>query len=105
MKFVNESQDDWDLKLDPILFGYRVAKHRSTGYSPFFMLYHREARLPIDIELMPDSSKDGDGDIDAYIQAMQEVRDDLKPKVMKHIKSAQEYQKQYYDKRHAPQVN
>lgn len=70
------------------------------------MLYHREARLPIDTELMPGSSKDGDGDggMDDYIQAMLQVRDDLKPEVMKNIKSAQEYQKQYYDKRHAPQV-
>ena len=105
MKFVNESQDDWDLKLDPILFGYRVAKHRTTGYSPFFMLYHREAHLPIDIELMPDSSKDGDGGTDDYIQAMLQVRDDFKPGAMRNIKSAQEYQKQYYDRRHAPQVH
>ena len=105
VKFVNESQDDWDLTLDPILFGYRVAKHRTTGYSPFFMLYHREARLPIDIELMPDSSENGDGGCDNYIQAMLKVRDDLKPEAMRNIKSAQAYQKQYYDKRHAPQVH
>lgn len=52
VKFINENQDDWDDKLDPILFGYRAAKHHTTGYSPFFMMYHREARLPIDAELM-----------------------------------------------------
>ena len=105
MKFVNESQDDWYLMLDPILFGYRVAKHRTTGYSPFFMLYHREARLPIDIELMPDSSENGDGGCDDYIHTMLKVHDDLKPEAMRNIKSAQAYQKQYYDKRHTPQVH
>ena len=70
VKLDNKKQDDCDLMLDTILFGYRVAKHRTTGYSPFFMLYHREAHLLIDIELMPDSSENGDSGCDDYIQAM-----------------------------------
>ena len=41
------------------------------------MLYHREALLPIDVELMPDRSSDDVEPIDDYIQAMLKVRDDL----------------------------
>lgn len=104
VKFINESQDDWDQKLESILFGYRAAKHRTTGFSPFFMMYHREALLPIDIELMPNPSSDDVEPINDYIQAMLQVRDDLKPEAMRSIKRAQDYQKEYYDKRHAPQV-
>ena len=97
MRFINESQDDWDQKLESILFGYRAAKHRTTGFSPFFMLYHREALLPIDVELMPDRRSD---DVEPIVQ----VRDDLKPEAIRSIKRAQDYQKEYYDKRRTPQV-
>ena len=101
VKFINENQDDWDQKLESILFGYWAAKHRTTGYSPFFMLYHQEALLPIDIELMPDDDRKGVEPIDDYIQAMLQVlRDDLKPVAMRNIKRTQDY----YEKRDAPQV-
>ena len=51
LKLINTHKTNWEYKLDPVLFGYRVAKHHSTGDSPFYMLYHREPRLPIDVEL------------------------------------------------------
>ena len=92
VKFINESQDDWDQKLESILFGYRAAKHRTTGFSSFFMLYHREALLPIDVELMPNRRSECVEPIDDYIQAMLQVRDDLKPEAMRSIKRAQDYQ-------------
>ena len=30
VKFINESQDDWDQKLESIMFGYRAAKYQTT---------------------------------------------------------------------------
>ena len=45
-----DSQDDWDEHLDPILSAYRATRHESTGFSPFFMVYHKEPRLPVDVE-------------------------------------------------------
>ena len=68
------------------------------------MLYHREPLLPIDIELMLDHSSDDVEPIDDYIQAMLQVWDDLKPEAMRSIKRAQDYQKEYYDKRHTTQA-
>lgn len=79
MKFVGENQDDWDNHLDATLFGYRTSKHRSTGYSPFLMLYHREAHLPVGPDPMVRCSedqmkntdvKDTDRSTDAYIEDM-----------------------------------
>jgi len=39
---------DWDDALDPILFAYRASVSTTTGYSPFFLTYGREATLPCD---------------------------------------------------------
>ncbi len=68
-------------------------------------MYHREARLPIDAELVPSKDKDEDGlGLDDYVDAMTKVKDEVKPKAMANISKAQNYQKQYYDRRHSTQV-
>ena len=51
--FVNSEQTDWDLFLPSILFAYRVSPCVSTGESPFFLLYGRKPRLPLDVALLP----------------------------------------------------
>ncbi len=48
-KLVNDHMDDWDQLLDNILFAYRSSRHDSTKYTPFLLMYGREARLPIDL--------------------------------------------------------
>ncbi len=47
LKFVDKEQNEWDLYLDSILFSYRVSCQDSTKYSPFFLVYGRQARLPV----------------------------------------------------------
>ena len=44
----HEYRVEWDEALDPILFAYRVSTSNVTGYSPFFLVYGREATLSID---------------------------------------------------------
>ena len=46
---VDENQKDWDVLLPKILLGYRSRVHTTTGFSPFSLIYGREAMLPIDI--------------------------------------------------------
>lgn len=41
LKVVNENQSNWDTFLDPILFSIRTSKHKSTGYTPFEMMFKR----------------------------------------------------------------
>ena len=42
---------DWDKYLPYLLFAYRVKPHSSSGESPFFLLYGRDARLPTETVL------------------------------------------------------
>lgn len=49
--FLNEHQRDWDLYLAPVLFALNTSHSSATGYSPYFLMYGRDPRLPIDILL------------------------------------------------------
>ena len=54
--YVSRDQKDWDTHLPAILFGFRVSPHQTTGDSPFYLLYGREPRLPVDVSLLPPSN-------------------------------------------------
>ena len=84
VKLINKDHNDWD---ESILFGYLVTKQRSTGFSPFFMAYNREARLPVDISISP-ICHDNDDNINSvhnFVKEMMQVCDDLKPQAVRNI--------------------
>lgn len=65
LKYVGEKQDDWDLYLDAVLFSYRVSRQDNTKFSPFFLMYGRNARLPIELK------RDGaDDDLSGYNECL-----------------------------------
>lgn len=54
--YVNQCHSDWDKYLPAIQFAYRTTPAtNSVGFSPFFLLYGREARLPLDVTLLKQS--------------------------------------------------
>lgn len=54
--YVNQYQKDWDRYLPYVLYAYRTAPHAVTKYSPFYLLYGREAIYPFDL-LVHDASE------------------------------------------------
>ena len=52
-QYVSTDQKDWDEHLQSVLLAYRVSPSEVTGDSPFFLLYGREPRLPMDVSLIP----------------------------------------------------
>ena len=53
VKVINNDQDNrednLEDNLDSILFSYRSSKNDSTKFSPFFLMYGREPKLPIEL--------------------------------------------------------
>ena len=45
-KHAKKFGSQWDVYLHHLLFAYRTKPHESTGESPFYLLYGRDARLP-----------------------------------------------------------
>ena len=73
-KLVDDSQTDWDEKIDVILMGYR-ASQASTKHSPYFLFFQQQMHLPIDSEVLLssfDQEGDDEEDLDQKIQILQE---------------------------------
>jgi hypothetical protein len=67
--WVNENHTDWDVLLPFALFAYNTSIHRILQESPFYLLYGRDARLPIDY-LVTSSSLDGENSVHEYAIAL-----------------------------------
>lgn len=51
--YVNDFQDDWDNYLDMIAFLYNTTVSDASGYSPFYLMYGREAKVPYIPDQLP----------------------------------------------------
>lgn len=62
-----EHKADWKSHVNKVVHAYNCTKHESTAYSPFFLLFGRSPRLPIDIVFGKTDSTD-DSSQRAYVQ-------------------------------------
>ena len=51
LKMVGDNESDWFKYLGSVLFAYNTSRQASTKYSPFFLLYGRHPRLPVDLQV------------------------------------------------------
>ena len=102
-KLIAENQKNWDQKLPVVAFAYRTSVQESTKFTPFFLQYGREARIPADLVygLPPDLARQTDASDFAeeqrakFSQAYELVR--------QHLGSAARRRKHDYDLRAKPQ--
>ena len=98
-KVVSDTQTDWDRHVGPVMAAYRSTVHRSTGYSPNFLVYGRESRAPIDLVLAvgedePDGvGRSADEFVDELLQRQRKAHDLAR----KHLGRAAEWRKKEYD--------
>ena len=111
LKFVDREQNEWDLYLDTILFSYHVSRQDSTKFSPFFLVYGRQACLPVQLNMTPLEEETSDGDdgtnaiqhFDFEVQTEEMIT--LHKKALDNIRIAQERQKGYYNAKHCKDKN
>ena len=94
---VQKNGSDWDKHSPFLLFAYRATIQESTRESPFYLLYGRVPRLPIDSVLNHIKSPYVI-DVDDYKTAMTIALSEAWKTAQENIKSAQKKQKRYYDR-------
>ena len=94
---VNDQNNNWDEQIPHVLFAYRTAEHASTKTDPFSLVYGREARLPIELDLPVDSNSENNDDaLKRRAEAFLRLSTSRKT-AKKNIRNAQKKQKQYHD--------
>ena len=48
-KLVADKPEDWDEYLDAVMFGLRTKKQMTTKFSPYYLMFGREARYPTEV--------------------------------------------------------
>src|SRR5436190_6444581 len=93
---VSEKEDEWDIHIESVLFAYRKTKHRTTKVTPFFMVYGREAVLPID-----DTERGENFEKEAIIERTYNLINltDKQMEALRNIERSQEQQKGRHDKK------
>src|ERR1044072_1312417 len=44
-------QKEWDHFVSVVLFAYRTKKHKTTEYTPFYLMYGQQATLPVELKI------------------------------------------------------
>jgi hypothetical protein len=114
LRILSEHQDRWDKVLPGVLFAYRTSVQKSTQYTPFYLMYGRHAKLPVDCELecivddvereaeiaVPITDESAEDDIQSRLTSINYVRTAISKDATDNIVKAQERQKRDYAKRH-----
>ena len=49
--FVSQDKDDWDDWVSLAVYAYNTSCHASIGFSPYEMVFGRDSRTPVEIDL------------------------------------------------------
>ena len=55
IKFVGQNKSTWSDYLDTCVFAYNTSQQDSTKFTPFELMFGRQATLPIDINIQKNS--------------------------------------------------
>ena len=98
LKSIPESEKNkWKDHLPKLMFAYNSTVHKATGYSPFYLLFGRQSRLPIDciLPLEPNISKNK-----TYNEFVKNWQESMKKAIQvanQQMQKSRNYNEKYYD--------
>ena len=87
----------WDTYLPKLCFAYNTSEHPTTGYMPFFLMFGREACLPVDLMYGPSPSQPHPSS--HYAADVQSQLNTAYQNVRNNVEAAHKRQKELYDRR------
>jgi len=93
--FINDEQSDWDEWVPYAMFAYNTTPHTATGFTPFELVYGRQAELPTTLSKAPAMHYN----IEDYAQELKERIRAANKIARENVKIEKEKAKKQYDKR------
>lgn len=98
LKAIPESEKkNWKIHLPQLMFAYNSTIHKSTGFTPFYLMFGRESKLPIDcilpIMTKPLKNKSHEEFVRNWQKSMKEALQIANAQMQK----SRDYNKKYYD--------
>ena len=87
---------EWEDHLQRVCFAYNTSVHATTGYTPFLLMFGRQAQLPLD--LMTGTGGSEDRSYGEHAQNLKESLQDTYDTVRNTAGMQQQRQKDLYDK-------
>jgi len=100
-KWIAANHRDWDQKLPAVAFAYRTSEHESTGFTPFYLMHGREARIPADLVYGPPDTEESPED--DFVATQQATLRDAFELAREQLGKAASRRKRQYDLRQRPQ--
>ena len=91
-----EKKCSWPEHLGDLVFAYNTTPHSRTGFSPFFLMFRREIRLPFD-NLLGDTDPDQESSPDNWVTLHQQRLQDAYHHVKRRLAQAAHYRKMVHD--------
>jgi transposase InsO family protein len=94
-----EKKRDWKSHVAPLVHAYNATKHDTTGESPFFLMFGRQPRLPIDICMGLPSDVGQGKEYHKYVADLRTRLQEAYKLATAEAEKAQQRQKKNYDVR------
>ena len=95
---INNNYKDWDLYLPSTMLAYNTSVHSTTGYTPHYLMFGREARVPLQT-MYPLPHGHTDIPITQFIESVQHRLHEAYITVRQRMEQSHRYAKQLYDRR------
>ncbi|CAG2247533.1 unnamed protein product [Mytilus edulis] len=92
-----DKKKHWPKYLPELVFSYNVSQNSTTGYSPYYLLFGRSPKLPIDFLLGTNQTDETDQSLDEWIIAHQNRLRYAYEKAGEQTKDRAEYRKNKHD--------
>lgn len=93
----------WHEYVDAMTHAYNCTRHDSTGYTPYYLMFGRHPRLPVDL-VFGTSTSNSQGTYSDYVQTLHDCLLEAYAQASNSSRIAKEHQKKYYDQKAKDQV-
>lgn len=91
-----KEKTNWKASLNKLIYAYNCTKSEVTGFSPFFLLFGRSPRLPIDL-IFGHTSESGNKDHQTYMEKWKQEMQQAYDIVRENTRKVTERSKRNYD--------